>query len=414
MAEKIVLAYSGGLDTSVAIPWLKENYGYDVIALSADVGEGKDLEFIRKKALLAGAVESVVVDARERFAREFVLPALQANALYEGRYPLSSALSRPLIAQLLVETARQYGATAVAHGCTGKGNDQVRFDVSVAALAPDLKVVAPVREWAWSREEEIAYARQHGIPVPVTEENPFSIDANLWGRSCEAGVLEDPWAEPPEEAYAMTVPPERAPAEPEYVTIGFEAGVPVTLNGEPLGLVELIERLNEIAGRHGVGRIDLIEDRLVGIKSREVYEAPAAVVLIEAHRALEALCLPREVLHFKPVVEQQVAQVIYNGLWFSPFKRALDAFIRETQQAVTGEVRVKLYRGTATVVGRRSPYSLYSHELATYSPGDRFDHKAAVGFIHLWGLPTRVHAAVHAGGGPVAGAVAGGRLQEAP
>lgn len=403
MAEKIVLAYSGGLDTSVAIPWLKETYGYDVIALSADVGEGKDLEAIRRKALQIGAAEAVVVDARERFARDFVLPALQANALYQGRYPLSAALSRPLIAQLLVETARQYGATAVAHGCTGKGNDQVRFDVSVAALAPDLKVVAPVREWAWSRDEEIAYAREHGIPIPVTEENPFSIDANLWGRSCEAGVLEDPWVEPPEAAYAMTVAPERAPAEPEYVTLTFEAGVPVALDGRPLGLVELIERLNRVAGRHGVGRIDMVEDRLVGIKSREVYEAPAAVVLVEAHRALEALCLPREVLHFKPVIEQQVAQVIYNGLWFSPFKRALDAFVAETQRFVTGEVRVKLYRGTATVVGRRSPVSLYRHELATYSPDDRFDHNAAVGFIQLWGLPTRVHAAVHGAGRQDAG-----------
>ena len=391
---KVVLAYSGGLDTSVAIKWLAEQ-GYEVIALCLDVGEGKDLDFARQKALSIGASQSFLVDAKDLFAREYVLPALQANALYEGVYPLSAALSRPLISQLLVETAHLNGAVAVAHGCTGKGNDQVRFDVSVTALDPSLTILAPVREWAWSREEELAYAQHNGIPVPVNRENPFSIDANLWGRSCEAGVLEDPWVAPPEAAFDWTQNPMTAPAEPEDVILEFDQGVPVGLNGRKLGLVELIEELNRTAGRHGVGRIDHVENRLVGIKSREVYEAPAAIALIEAHRALEALTLPREVMHLKPGLEHEYANLIYNGLWFSPLRQALDAFMQETQRHVTGAVRLRLYRGTAVATGRTSAQSLYSLDLATYDPGDAFDHKAAVGFITLWGLPTKVYARVH-------------------
>lgn len=393
--EKIVLAYSGGLDTSVAIKWLQEKYNYDVIALSVDVGEEKDLEFVKEKALKVGAIKSYVVDAKELFAKEFLLPALKANALYEGKYPLVSALSRPLIAQLLVQVAEQEGAVAVAHGCTGKGNDQVRFEVSVNALNPELKIVAPVREWKMSREEELEYAAKHGIPVPVGKENPFSIDQNMWGRSCEAGVLEDPWVEPPEEAYAMTVSLAEAPDEPEEVTITFEKGTPVALNGETMPLHQLIMTLNRIAGSHGVGRIDHIENRLVGIKSREVYETPAATVLITAHRELESLTQPREVAHFKPLLEQKMANLIYEGLWFSPLMKAVQAFIEETQQPVSGTIRVKLFKGHAIVVGRRSEQSLYNERLATYTSDDAFDHDAAVGFITLWGLPTKVYSQVN-------------------
>lgn len=392
--QKIVLAYSGGLDTSVAIKWLTEQNGYDVIALSADVGEGKDLEFVKAKALSIGAVESHMVDARDKFAEEFVLPSLQANALYEGVYPLSAALSRPLISALLVEVAAKTGAVAVAHGCTGKGNDQVRFDVSVGALAPDIKVIAPVREWGWSRDEEIAYAKEHGIPIPVTLDSPFSVDANLWGRSCEAGVLEDPWAEAPEEAFEWTTSPQAAPNEPGYVDITFEKGRPVALNGIAMSLASLIQDLNALAGSHGVGRIDHVENRLVGIKSREVYEAPAAIVLIRAHQALEYLTLTREVAQVKPMMEQKYAELVYNGLWFSPLKRAVDAFIAETQETVSGTVRMKMFKGSAHSAAATSPYSLYNHSLATYAVNDTFDHKAAVGFISLWGLPTRLQAGV--------------------
>lgn len=394
--KKLVLAYSGGLDTSVAITWLKEN-GYDVIALSLDVGEGKDLEFIKNKALQVGASKSFMVDARELFAKEFILPSLKANALYEHKYPLSAALSRPLISQLLVQVAEEEGAEAVAHGCTGKGNDQVRFDVSVTALNPNLSIVAPVREWGWSRDEEIEYAKQNNIPIPITKENPFSTDVNLWGRSCECGVLEDPWAEAPEAAFEWTASINDAPDEAEYVEIGFEKGVPVSLNGVAMGLVELIEQLNQIAGKHGVGRIDHVENRLIGIKSREVYEAPAALVLIHAHRELETITLPREVFHFKPTLELKYTELVYNGLWFSPLKQALDAFIEETQKTVTGTVRVKLHKGTYQPVGRKSDQSLYDLDLATYSPEDAFDHKAAEGFIKLWGLPTKVFAKVNEG-----------------
>ncbi|MCL6549379.1 MAG: argininosuccinate synthase [Alicyclobacillus sp.] len=395
MAEKLVLAYSGGLDTSVSIPWIRDHYGYDVIAMCVDVGEGKDLDATQAKAIQVGAVKSYKIDAKAQFAESFILPALKANALYEGKYPLASALSRPLISKLLVEVAEREGAVAVAHGCTGKGNDQVRFEVSIRALNPNLKVIAPVREWGFTRDEEIRYAKEHGVPIPVDLDNPFSIDANLWGRAIECGVLEDPWAEAPEEAFEWTVSSEKAPDTPEYVEISFDEGVPVALNGRVLPLGQLILELNRIAGAHGVGRIDHVENRLVGIKSREVYEAPAGLVLVHAHRELECLTLTREVAQFKAGIELEYSKLIYNGLWFSPLKQALDAFIRETQRHVTGDVRVKLYKGSFQAVGRRSPYSLYRHDLATYSAGDAFDHKAAVGFISLWGMPTTVHAGVH-------------------
>ncbi len=393
--EKIVLAYSGGLDTSVSVKWIQEKYGYDVIALGLDVGEGKDLEAIKNKALNVGAVKAYIVDAKEMLAKDYILPALKANCLYEGKYPLSSALSRPLISKLLVDVAEKEGASAVAHGCTGKGNDQVRFEVSIQALNPSLKVVAPVREWGMNRDEEIEYAKKNGIPIPVDLENPFSIDANIWGRACEAGVLEDPWAEPPEAAFDWTNPIELTPDTAEYVEIEFEQGVPVALNGEKLPLVQLIETINALGGKHGVGRIDHIENRLVGIKSREVYENPAALILINAHKELEFLTLPREVTQFKTQVEQQMAKIIYEGLWYSPLKVALDAFIDETQKVVSGTIRVKLHKGNHTVVGRKSVHSLYNEELATYSKGDAFDHDAAVGFIKIWGLPTKVYAEVN-------------------
>jgi argininosuccinate synthase len=393
MTKKVVLAYSGGLDTSVAIPWLAEK-GYEVIALCLDVGEGKDLPFVQSKALSIGASESIVLDVQKEYADEYALMALQSHALYEGKYPLISALSRPLIAKKLVEVAKKYGATAVAHGCTGKGNDQVRFEVSIAALAPDLEVLAPVREWSWSREEEIQYAKQHDIPVPIKKESPFSIDQNLWGRSNECGILEDPWATPPEEAYEMTTPLEKTPDKPQFVEIGFEKGVPVSLDGEKLTLDSLIHKLNEVGGAHGVGRIDHVENRLVGIKSREVYECPAATTLIKAHKELEDLTLVKEVAHFKPVIEKKMTELIYEGLWFSPLTASLKAFLSETQKHVTGTVRVKLFKGHAIVEGRKSPFSLYDEKLATYTSDDMFDHGAAKGFISLWGLPTKVSSMV--------------------
>ncbi|ASA97672.1 argininosuccinate synthase [Anoxybacillus flavithermus] len=391
---KVVLAYSGGLDTSVAIKWLQEQ-GYDVVACCLDVGEGKDLEFVKEKALKVGAVKSYMIDAKEEFANEYALIALQAHALYEGKYPLVSALSRPLISKKLVEIAELEGAVAVAHGCTGKGNDQVRFEVSIQALNPNLKVIAPVREWKWSREEEIEYAKKHHIPIPIDLDSPFSIDQNLWGRSNECGILEDPWAAPPEEAYELTASLEHTPNEPDIIGIGFEQGVPKTINGKAYSLAALILELNALAGKHGVGRIDHVENRLVGIKSREVYECPGAITLIKAHKELEDLTLVKEVAHFKPIIEQKIAEVIYNGLWFSPLKDALVAFLKETQKNVTGVVRVKLFKGHAIVEGRKSPFSLYDEKLATYTAEDEFDHQAAVGFISLFGLPTKVYSIVN-------------------
>jgi len=393
-ANRVVLAYSGGVDTSVCIPYLKHEWGVqDVITLAADLGQGAaDMEPVRQKALNSGAVESLVINATESFVKDYAFPAIQANALYENRYPLSTALARPLIAKLLVEAAEKYGADAVAHGCTGKGNDQVRFDVSIAALKPDLKVLTPAREWGMSREETIAYGEKFGIPAPVKKSSPYSIDENLLGRAVEAGILEDPWAEPPEDIYTMTKEIADTPNEPEYVEIGFEQGLPVSLNGNVLDPIALITEMNEIAGRNGVGRIDMIENRLVGIKSREIYETPALLVLIDAHRDLESLTLTADVTQYKRGIEQTYTQMIYNGLWYSPLKDALDAFVKKTQERVTGTVRVKLFKGTAAVVGRKSANSLYSHDMATYGAEDKFDHKAAEGFIYVWGLPTRVWA----------------------
>ncbi|PLT32289.1 argininosuccinate synthase [Bacillus sp. V5-8f] len=391
---KIVLAYSGGLDTSVAIKWLQEQ-GYDVVACCLDVGEGKDLEFIKQKALQVGAVKSFVIDAKEEFAQDFALVSLQAHTMYEGKYPLVSALSRPLIAKKLVEVAEAENAVAVAHGCTGKGNDQVRFEVSFNALNPNLQVVAPVREWSWSREEEIKYAQDKGIPIPINLDSPFSIDQNLWGRANECGILEDPWAAPPEEAYELTASLEKTPDTPDIIEIGFENGVPVTLNNVSYKLSDLILELNQLAGKHGIGRIDHVENRLVGIKSREVYECPGAITLIKAHKELEDITLVKEVAHFKPVIEKKLTELIYDGLWFSPLKDALIAFLKQTQLTVTGTVRVKLFKGHAIIEGRKSEYSLYDEKLATYSADDEFDHNAAVGFISLFGLPTKVSSIVN-------------------
>jgi argininosuccinate synthase len=390
--DKVILAYSGGLDTSVMVPWIGEHYGLDVVAFTADLGQGEDIEKIRQKALRTGAVDAVAVDARNLFVDCFVWPALMAGALYEGKYPLATALGRPLIAKLMVDAARQHNARAVAHGCTGKGNDQVRFDVTFQTLAPDLKVIAPVREWKMSRDESLAYAAKHDIPVEATKKSPYSLDLNLWGRSCEAGVLEDPWVEPPADAFAWTADPARAPDEPAYVTIDFERGRPVALDGEHLDGVPLIERLNRLGGQHGVGRIDHVENRLVGIKSRELYEAPAAVILHEAHRELESLCLSKQAQRFKTLVAQEYADIIYNGLWFSAFHQDLFQFVLSSQRFVTGQARVKLFKGRSVVVGRKSEHSLYSKQLATYETGDLFDHEAAKGFIRLWGLGQQTQA----------------------
>ncbi len=389
---KIVLAYSGGLDTSVAIKWLQDKYGAQIVTFTVDLGM-VEMEPIKQRALQIGAVNALTVDGKEVFYQDFIAPALQAGAIYEEKYPLATALGRPLIARYLVDAARKEGAYAVAHGCTGKGNDQVRLDVSVAALAPELKVVAPIREWAMSRDEEIEYARQHNIPVPMGK-GPYSVDENLWGRSIEAGDLEDPWYEPPEAAYAWTKPIDGTPDGPTYLEIGFETGLPISLNGEEMGPVDLISHLNQLAGDHGVGRIDHIEDRLVGIKSREVYEAPAAVVLHTAHKALEAMSLSKDQVRFKTRIAQEYAEVVYNGLWYTRHRTDLDAYVHSTQHNVTGTIRVKLHKGSCTVVGRKSSRALYSHELATYDRGDKFDHRAAEGFISIFGLPVRTEAQV--------------------
>ncbi|MCO6541061.1 MAG: argininosuccinate synthase [Lactobacillus sp.] len=392
--DKIVLAYSGGLDTSVEIAWLK-NKGYDVIACCIDVGEGKDLEKIKEKGLAVGAVESVVIDAKEEFAQEYCLPALQSHAYYEDKYPLVSALSRPLIVKILVEVAQKYGAVAIAHGCTGKGNDQVRFDVGIRALAPEMKIEDPIRETHWSREEEIDYAKENGIPVPINKKSPYSIDENLWGRANECGILEDPWASAPADAYDRSVDIKDAPDEPEIITISFEQGVPVKLNDEKLSLASLIMKLDKIAGKHGIGRIDHVENRLIGIKSREIYECPAATVLLTAHKDIEDITLDKTLDHFKPIVEKEIAELIYNGLWFSPLMDSLLAFIKTSQKDVNGIVRVKLFKGNVICEGRKSPNSLYDEKLATYTAADEFDQEAALGFIKLYGLPTQVYAQVH-------------------
>lgn len=393
VAEKVVLAYSGGLDTSVIIHWLKEQRGLEVVALTIDLGSQPRLAEIQERALKIGAVKALVVDARQLFVDHFVWPALKADAIYQGVYPLATALGRPLIAKLLVDVAREEGAALVAHGCTGKGNDQVRFDVSVGALAPDLQVIAPVREWDLkTRDEEIAYAQQHGVPIPVTKESPYSTDENLWGRSIEAGVLEDPWVEPPEEVYLWTRAPNATPDQPSYIEITFEGGRPVALDGQTMNGVDLIQSLNQSAGEHGVGRIDHVEDRLVGIKSREIYEAPAATVLLSAHRALEQMTLSKDQLRFKERIAQEYAELIYNGFWFTAHHLDLSGYVTSTQRHVNGSVRVRLHKGTSTVVGRQSGESLYQLNLATYSQGDTFEQQAAVGFIQIWGLPVRVQA----------------------
>lgn len=391
--EKVILAYSGGLDTSVAITWLMKDY--DVVAVCMDVGEGKDLDFIHDKALKVGAVESYVLDVKDEFAEEYVLPALQAHAYYEQKYPLISALSRPVISKKLVEIAHKTGATTIAHGCTGKGNDQVRFEVAIAALDPELKLIAPVREWKWSREEEIEYAKANGVPVPANLDNPYSVDQNLWGRANECGVLENPWNQAPEDAFGITNSPEEAPDTPEFIDIEFKEGKPVALNGKEMKLADLIQEVNAIAGKHGVGRIDHVENRLVGIKSREIYECPGAITLLTAHKEIEDITLVREVSHFKPILENELSNLIYNALWFSPATKAIIAYIKETQKVVNGTAKVKLYKGSAKVIARKSPNSLYDENLATYTSADSFDQDAAVGFIKLWGLPTQVNSQVN-------------------
>ncbi|MEA2662005.1 MAG: argininosuccinate synthase [Chloroflexota bacterium] len=399
--ETIVLAYSGGLDTSVAVAWLRETYGFEVVTCTGNLGSVKDLPGIQRKAIQSGAKKAIVHDARETFVRFFLWPALRAGALYEGRYPLATALGRPLLAKLLVDAAREEGARYVAHGSTGKGNDQVRFDLAVGALAPEMTVIAPLRSGMnMTREDEIDYATARGIPVPVTKKSPYSVDENLWGRSIEAGVLEDPWGAPPRDVFAWTVDPDEAPAKAKEIVIGFREGIPVTLDGTAVGGVELIEKLNALGGKHGVGRIDQIENRLVGIKSREIYEAPAAVILHLAHRALEDMVLSKESLRSKARMADEYADLIYNGLWFSAHHQDLAAFVRSTQRFVDGEIRVRLHRGTAVVVGRRSEHSLYSTSLATYGKGDAFDHKAAEGFIGVFGLPLRNQSRTQALWGP--------------
>jgi argininosuccinate synthase len=393
--KKVVLAYSGGLDTSVAVAWLREQFGVEVVTLTIDVGGGSLRPGVEARAISAGASRAYVVDARERFVTDFVWPHLQANAVYQSAYPLATALARPLIAQLLVEVARREGADAVAHGCTGKGNDQVRFDVAVHALDPGLEVVAPMRVgMGLTRDQEIDYAAERGIEIPITKASPYSIDVNLWGRSCETGILEDPWVTPPPDAYEWTVAAPEAPS-PIEITIEFEGGIPVALDGERLAPVELVDRVSTLAGQHGVGRIDHVEDRLVGIKSREIYEAPAATVLHAAHRALESLTLSKDTLRFDRLVANELAQLTYDGLWFSALHRDLRGYVASSQRVVSGEVRVRLDHGSAVVTGRRSPLSLYDKDLATYDEGDAFDHAAAVGFIGIFGLPLRVEAARH-------------------
>ena len=393
--DKVVLAYSGGLDTSVAIKWLQDKYNLDVIAIGINVGQPPSKDDIVARALRNGALKSDFVDKRKEFVEEYIWPSLKANAMYQDVYPLSTAIARPLIVKTLVEFAQANGAKYIAHGCTAKGNDQVRFDVGIVSLDPKLKVIGPMREWVMTREEEIQYAKENNIEILVKAENPFSVDENLWGRSCECGVLEDAWQEPPEEAWEWTTCPKDAPDKAEYLTIDFEKGIPVAIDGKKYGPIEMVEKLDEIACKHGVGRIDHVEDRLVGIKSRETYECPAATVLLKAHKALEFMTLQKDVLEYKRGVEQKYSEILYNGLWFGVLRESLQEFIDKTQEYVTGSVRVKLFKGSVTVVGRKSPYSLYDEGLATYAKGDEFDHKSAVGFIYCWGLPNKTTAKAH-------------------
>jgi len=389
MKERIVLAYSGGLDTSVAVKWMQERHQAEVVTVTVDVGQQEDLKAIEENSKKIGAVRHYSIDAREEFVKDYVFRAVKANALYEEKYPLSSALSRPLIVIKLVDVARKENATAVAHGSTGKGNDQVRFDVTMKSLAPDLKIVAPIREWNLSRDEEIKYAEKNGIPIPVNIDNPYSIDQNLWGRSIECGVLEDPGHEPPEEIFEWTVSPEKAPSDPEYLILGFDEGVPVTIDGKKMSPAETVKALNARAGRHGIGRVDHMEDRLVGIKSRECYECPAATVLLEAHKELEKTVLTRHEVLFKHQVDVQWTFLAYAGLWMEPLREDLEDFINKTQERVTGDVKLKLYKGSATVVSRSSPFSLYDANLATYNIETTFDQTWSPGFIEIWGLPTK-------------------------
>ncbi|MPZ66842.1 MAG: argininosuccinate synthase [Pseudonocardiaceae bacterium] len=392
MSERVVLAYSGGLDTSVAIGWIAQETSAAVVAVAVDVGQGgEDLETIRKRALACGAVEAVVADARDEYAEQYCLPALQANALYMDRYPLVSALSRPLIAKHLVEAAKYHGAATVAHGCTGKGNDQVRFEVGIGALAPDLSVIAPVRDYAWTREKAIAWAEDRDLPIDVSKRSPFSVDQNVWGRAVETGFLEDLWNAPTKDVYSYTSDPAAWNA-PDELVISFEAGVPVAIDGSPVSMLEAIQQLNDRAGAHGIGRLDMVEDRLVGIKSREVYEAPGAMALITAHQELENVTVERDLARFKRNVEQRWTELVYDGLWFSPLKHALDTFVADSQRHVSGEIRLGLAGGRASVTGRRSESSLYDFNLATYDEGDSFDQSLAKGFVQLWGLPSKIAA----------------------
>jgi argininosuccinate synthase len=392
VAQRVVLAYSGGLDTSVGIGWLKDATGKEVVAMAIDVGQGgEDMEVIRQRALDCGAVESVVIDAQSEFADDYIMPALKANALYQKRYPLVSALSRPLIAKYLAKTAKELGADTVAHGCTGKGNDQVRFEASVAAISPDLTSIAPIRDLALTRDKALEYAAEHNLPIAQSKKSPYSVDQNVWGRAVETGFLEDPWNAPIEDLYTYTQDPDVL-REPTEVIIKFDQGIPVSIDGVSYGAIEMVKKMNELAGAHGVGRIDIVEDRLVGIKSREIYEAPAGIALIQAHEELENLTLERDVNRFKKGIEDKWATMVYEGLWFSDLKRSLDVFIDHTQKYVSGEIRLKLRGGRAVVTGRRSEQSLYDFNLATYDTGDSFDSSLAKGFIELWALPSKISA----------------------
>jgi len=389
---KIVIAYSGGLDTSVAIRYLKEKYNAEIIAYTSNIGQKiESPDILEERAKKAGAKKFYYEDLREKFVNEYIIPALKAGALYQDKYPLATSLSRPLIAESIIKIAKKEKADAVSHGCTGKGNDQVRFELTFKYLAPKLKVIAPLREWEFkSREQEMEYAKEKGIPISTTKEKPYSIDENLWGISIECGVLEDPYTEPPEDAYQITTSPEKAPEKPEYIEIEFEKGVPVALNGKKMKLIEIIENLNKVGGKHGVGRIDMIEDRLVGIKSREIYEAPAAVILHTAHNEIEKLVFSRDLYEFKKIVSIRYSQIIYFGQWFSELRKCLDRFIEESQKYVSGKARLKLYKGNCIIAGRKSPYSLYKEELATYTEKDIFDHKASTGFIEIFGLTSKL------------------------